>query len=298
MRVLVSGSHGLIGSALVPALRHAGHEVVALVRGPAEGDQIRWDPAEGQLGASLSGIDAAVHLAGEGLAEKRWTPAQKRRIVDSRVKSTQLLAQRLAEADPTPSVMVSGSAIGLYGNRGDTLVDEDSDAGSGFLARLCQDWEAAAAPAEAAGIRVVAIRTGIVMSPAGGALKKLLPLFKLGLGGKFGSGQQYQSWISIDDEVGAIMHALSTATLSGPVNLTAPHPVTNAEFTRKLGSVLHRPSVVPVPGLALSLVLGHELAEEMLLGGQRVRPKRLEQSGYLFEYPELESALRQLLGRP
>lgn len=296
MRILVTGSHGLIGSALVAALEQDGHDVVRVVRGPAGRDEVHWDPAAGQL--DLSGtdkIDGAVHLAGEGIADKRWTPEQKRRIVDSRVASTDLLARSLASAGHQPSVLVSGSAIGIYGDRGDVVIDEDSPAGAGFLAEVCRQWEAATAPAADAGIRVVLVRTGIVLSPHGGALKKQLPLFKVGMGGKLGSGRQYQSWISLDDEVGAIMFALQNDSLSGPVNLTAPHPVTNAEFTKTLGAVLGRPTVVAAPKFGLSAVLGHELVTEMLLAGQRVMPMRLLGSGYTFRDPELEPALRRLL---
>jgi hypothetical protein len=297
MRILVTGSHGLIGSALVAALEREGHDVVRVVRGPAGPGEVHWDPAAGEL--DLSGtdkIDAAVHLAGEGIAEKRWTSEQKRRIVDSRVASTDLLARSLAAAGHRPSVLVSGSAVGIYGDRGDVVIDEDSPAGAGFLAEVCRQWEAATAPASDAGIRVVHARSGIVLSPEGGALKRQLPLFKVGIGGRLGSGRQYQSWIALDDEVVAIMFALENESLSGPVNLTAPHPVTNAEFTKTLGAVLGRPTVVAAPKFGLSAVLGHELVSEMLLAGQRVMPMRLLGSGYTFRYPELEPALRSLLG--
>jgi len=299
MRALVTGSHGLIGSALVRALEQDHHEVVRLVRGaPSPGSaEARWDPAAGQLDlAGVGKIDAVVHLAGEGIAEKRWTGDQKERILASRVDSTTLLAKGLADADHRPSVLVSGSAIGFYGDGGDSELDETSPPGSGFLADLCRKWEAATAPAETAGVRVVHIRTGIVLSPDGGALKKQLPLFKVGMGGKLGSGRQYQSWISIDDEVGGILHALQTESLAGPVNLTAPHPVTNLEFTKTLGLVLGRPTVVAAPKFALSAALGHQLVEEVLLTGQRVLPAKLLASGYSFRYPELEPALRAILG--
>lgn len=297
MRVLVTGSHGLIGSALIRSLEQDHHAVVRLVRGPGSGSgDAHWDPAAGQLDlAALGKIDAVVHLAGEGIADKRWSADQKKRILASRVDSTTLLAQRLADAGDRPSVLVSGSAIGFYGDGGDTELDENSPAGSGFLADVCQRWEAATAPAEAAGIRVVHIRTGIVLSPDGGALKKQLPLFKVGMGGKLGSGRQYQSWISIDDEVGGIVHSLETESLQGPVNLTAPHPVTNLDFTKTLGSVVGRPTVMAAPKFGLSAVLGHQLVEEMLLAGQRVLPAKLLASGYVFRYPKLEPALRALL---
>ena len=297
MRVLVSGSRGLIGSALVSSLRAGGHDVRRLVRGEATGDDVAWDPGGGTIDrAALEGTEGVVHLAGEGIGAKRWTRAQKREIRDSRVEGTRLLAEALAGLEPRPEVLVSGSAVGVYGDRGDEVLTEDSTLGDSFLAGVCKEWEAATAPVAEAGIRVVNIRSGIVLSPAGGALKKQLPLFKLGLGGNLGSGWQYMSWISIDDEVGAIGHALATPSLRGPVNLTAPEPVRNAQFTSTLGRVLARPSVLPVPRLALAVVLGRELAAEML-GSQRVLPIRLEASGYAFHHPELEPALRHVLGR-
>jgi uncharacterized protein (TIGR01777 family) len=297
MRVLVTGSHGLIGSNLVGTLEGDGHEVVRLVRGTPGAGEAHWDPSQGELDVGdLEKADAVVHLAGEGIADKRWSSVQKRRILDSRLVSTTLLASRLADSGHRPSVLVSGSAVGYYGDGGDAVLDEDSPAGSGFLAEVCRQWEAATEPAANAGIRVVHIRTGIVLTPEGGALKKQLPLFKMGVGGKLGSGRQYQSWIALDDEVGAIVHALETDSLSGPVNLTSPHPVTNAEFTKTLGSVLGRPTVVAAPKFGLSAVLGHELVTEMLLAGQRVMPARLIATGYNFRYPELEPALRAMLG--
>jgi uncharacterized protein (TIGR01777 family) len=296
MRVLVSGSHGLIGSALVAALERQGHQVVPLVRGPAGPGEIAWNPDAGHFDtASLEKVEAAVHLAGAPIAEKRWTADQKRRILDSRVVTTDLLSRRLAEAASRPSVLVSGSAIGFYGDRGDEIVDEQSPAGAGFLAEVCRQWEAATAPASEAGIRVVHARTGIVLSPEGGALKKQLPLFRLGMGGRLGSGEQYQSWIALEDEVGAIIHALETESLSGPVNVTAPNPVANGEFTKTLGSVLGRPTKMAAPKFGLSTVLGHEMVEEMLLASQRVVPKKLLTSGYRFHYDRLEPALRAML---
>jgi uncharacterized protein len=298
MKIVVTGSHGMIGSALVPALESAGHEVVRLVRGTPGPGEVAWDPEAGVLDATdLAGADGTVHLAGEGIAAKRWTPEQKRRVLDSRVKSTDLLSRRLAELDPKPSVLVAGSAVGFYGDRGSEELDEQSKAGTGFLVGLCQQWEAATAPAEQARIRVVHIRTGIVLSPTGGVLKKQLPLFKIGVGGRLGSGRQYQSWISLDDEVGAIAFALNVESLSGPVNLTSPNPVTNAEYTKALGAVLGRPTIFPVPRLALSAILGVEATDEMLLGGQRVLPRKLQENGYAFAHPDLEPALRALLSR-
>lgn len=297
MRILVTGSHGLIGSALVRQMTDDGHQIVRLVRGPAAGPgEVHWNPAAGELDLSdVDKLDAAVHLAGEGIGEKRWTADQKRQILASRVDSTRLLARRLADAGHRPEVLVSGSAIGFYGDRGDEVLDEDSPAGSGFLADLCQQWEAATATAEEAGIRVVHVRTGIVLAADGGMLKKLLPLFKVGMGAKLGSGRQFQSWISLSDEVGAIVHCLRSESVSGPVNLTAPHPVTNAELTKTLGSVLHRPTLLAAPKFGLSAALGHEMVEEMLIAGQRVMPNKLLESGYRFGQPDLEPALRALL---
>ena len=297
MKLAVTGSHGMIGSSLVATLEAAGHTVVPLVRGPAGPGQVRWNPSAGELDAgALAGVDGAVNLAGEGLADKRWTQAQKQRILDSRVHATTLLSHRLADAG-SAGVLVSGSAIGFYGDRGDTELTEEATGGSGFLADVVRQWEAATAPAEQAGIRVVHIRTGIVLSPKGGALKRQLPLFRLGVGGRLGSGRQYQSWISLPDEVGAIIHAATTDLIAGPLNLTTPEPVTNAEFTRTLGRVLHRPTLFPAPRLALSAVLGAELVDEVLLASQRVLPVKLGASGYRFVAPTLEGALRSLLAR-
>lgn len=296
MRIIVSGATGLIGTALQVRLRATGHEVVRLVRrDPAPGDLL-WDPAAGELApGALAGADAVVHLAGAGIGDRRWTTAYRREILDSRVRSTALLAEAIASTSDGPRVMLSGSAIGFYGATGDELLDESSAQGSGFLADVCRQWEAAAVPATARA-RVAFLRTGIVLSPEGGALRKLLPLFRLGAGGRFGNGRQWQSWISIHDEVGAIDHLL-TADSDGPVNLTAPDPVTNAEFTRVLAKVLRRPALLPVPRIGPALLLGGELADALLYTGQRVVPRVLEQSGYRFEHPTLEGALRSLLNR-
>lgn len=301
MHIAVTGSSGLIGSALVPLLRQHGHQVTRLVRRPAGDGDITWDPAAGTLDpASLSGVDAVVHLAGAGIGDRRWTDAYKAEILSSRVRSTDTLATAIAaiRADGTgPTVLLSGSAIGIYGAHGDEQLDETSGIGTGFLADVCRDWEAATAPAEEAGVRVAHLRTGIVLSPAGGALKKQLPLFKAGLGGKFGKGDAWQSWISLDDELGAIV-ALLDAPVSGPVNLTAPNPVTGATFARTLGSVLKRPAVLPVPSFGPKLLLGAELANALLFTGQRVMPGVLTSAGFTFQHPTLEAALRSLLGRP
>lgn len=298
MKVIVTGSHGMIGTALIPALEAAGHQAIRVVRGVPAAGEIGWDPVEGELDRrDLAGVDAAVHLAGEGLGTKRWSPAQKHQILDSRVRGTNLLSRRLAELDAKPRVLIAGSAIGYYGDRGAEQLDEQSSPGTGFLADVVQQWEAATTPAGDTGIRVVSIRSGVVLSPTGGALRRQLPLFKAGLGGRLGSGQQYLSWVSLDDEVGAILFALGNPGLTGPVNVTAPHSVTNAEFTGTLGAVLGRPSILTVPPIALSTLLGREMAGEMLLGGQRVVPAKLLDQGYRFAQPDLEPALRHLLGR-
>ncbi|MCU4183815.1 TIGR01777 family oxidoreductase [Acidiferrimicrobium sp. IK] len=297
MRIAVTGSHGLIAGHLIPALRGAGHDVTALVRGPAAPGEVHWDPERGELDpGDLAGVDGVVHLAGAGLL-RRWTDGGKQQIVDSRVKGTTLLAEVLAGLDPQPKVLVSASAIGWYGDRGDEVLSEDSTPGTGFLAEVAQRWEASTAPAIDAGIRTVFLRTGIVQSTDGGALKAQKPVFALGLGGRLGSGRQWVSWISLDDEVGAILHALGDERLSGPVNLTAPNPVTNAGYTKALGRALHRPAVMVVPGPVISAVMGSEMAHQMLLGGQRVLPGRLEASGYRFAHRTIDEALADLLKR-
>jgi uncharacterized protein (TIGR01777 family) len=297
MRVLVTGSTGFIGSALVSALEQRGDHVVRLSRGAGSGEGVTWDAHAGTIsGAALDGIDGVVHLAGEGIGEKKWTAEQKRRILDSRVSGTSLLARALSERETRPAVLVSGSAIGYYGNRGDEVLDETSGSGDDFLADVCRQWEAAAEPAADAGIRLVTIRTGIVLHPSGGVLKKLLLPFRIGLGGRVASGRQWMSWIALADEVGAILHALDHDSIRGPLNLTAPHPMTNAELTKTLGTVLHRPTLLPTPLLPLKLRYGSELVDALLVGGQRVLPRKLEQDGYGFAHPDLELALRSMLG--
>ncbi|MEQ8840700.1 MAG: TIGR01777 family oxidoreductase [Acidimicrobiales bacterium] len=296
MRVLVSGSTGLIGEALVTRLAADGHEPVRLVRSapPDDRPSVRWDPAAGTIDDdALTDIDAVVHLAGEGIAERRWTDDQKARILNSRVDGTTLLAETIAAADNPPAVFLSGSAIGFYGDRGDELLTEASAGGDGFLAHVTVEWEKATAAA-ASSSRVVHIRTGIVLSGDGGALAPLLPFFKLGVGGRIGDGEQWWSWIAIDDMVGALTWLL-TSDVSGPVNLTGPAPVTNGEFTDTLGRVLHRPTLLPTPKPALWLKLGRELTEELLYASQRVAPTVLLERGYQFEHPDLESALRAAL---
>ena len=297
MKIVISGASGLIGTQLVNKLSNSGHEVVRLVRRSPKSGEIQWNPKTGALDpAALEGVDAVVHLSGAGIGDKRWTAGYRKEILDSRTASTALLATTIASLSRKPSVFLSGSAIGIYGARNDEQLTEVSTHGTGFLAEVCEQWEAAAKPAIDAGIRTVFLRTGIVLTPKGGALKKLLPLFKLGVGGKFGNGKQWQSWISLDDEIGAIEHLLSTK-VSGAVNLTAPNPVTNAEFTKVLASVLKRPAVVPVPTFAPKILLGGELADALLFTGQRVIPAALNASGYMFKHTTLESALRSLLSK-
>jgi uncharacterized protein (TIGR01777 family) len=298
MKILITGASGLIGQALSKELVARGHTTVAAVRrAPRRNDEVQWDPQSGVMSPdAFQGVDAVVHLAGAGIGDKRWTDSYKMEILESRTRGTRLLAETMASLEVKPSVFLSGSAIGIYGVRDDEELTEQSAIGSGFLADVCRDWEAAAAPATQVGIRTVLLRTGIVLSPKGGALKKQLPLFKLGLGGKFGNGKQWQSWISITDEVNAIIHLL-TSSVSGPVNLTAPQPVTNTDFTRTLASVVSRPAIVPIPSFGPKLLLGGELANALLFTGQRVLPSVLSNDGFQFTHPTLESALRALLNK-
>ena len=295
MKIVISGASGLIGTQLVEQLQQHGHDVVRLVRRAANTGEIMWDPKAGVLSASaLEGADAVIHLSGAGIGDKRWTASYKREILESRTITTSLIANTIANMSRKPSVFLCGSAIGIYGPRGDEQLTEVSTNGTSFLAGVCEQWEAAAKPASDAGVRTVLLRTGIVLTTKGGALKKQLPLFQLGLGGKFGNGKQWQSWISIDDEVGAIEHLL-TANVSGAVNLTAPNPVTNAEFTSTLARVVKRPAFLPIPPFAPKAILGGELADALLFTGQRVIPAALNASGYQFVHPTLEVALRALL---
>ncbi|MEO6652350.1 MAG: TIGR01777 family oxidoreductase [Ilumatobacteraceae bacterium] len=299
MHIGITGASGLIGSALTTHLRAAGHEVSALVRDTPSTGQIGWDPQNGKLDPSaLEPLDAIVHLAGAGIGDHRWTDEYKQTLMDSRVQGTTLIAESMAGLGAVgPQTLISGSAIGFYGARGDDLIDESSTSGDGFLAEICRQWEAATAPAETAGIRVAHIRTGIVLSEDGGALAKMLPLFKFGLGGRFGRGDQWMSWISISDEVRAITHLL-TADLEGAINLTAPNPVRNREFAETLGDVLSRPTLLPVPEFGPKLLLGSELADALLFDGQRVEPTVLQaDDSFSFEHPDLRSALRSVLDR-
>ena len=297
MNILISGASGLIGTELSAHLERAGHRVTRLVRRPAGTNEILWNPAQGQLDpASIEGTEAVIHLSGASIGDKRWTNSYKKEILESRTLSTSLLARTIASLNKKPEVFLSGSAIGIYGARDDTALDEASALGDSFLADVCKQWESAATPAIQAGIRTVFIRTGIVLTPKGGALKKQLPLFKVGLGGKFAGGKQWQSWITLDDEVRAIEFLLK-AQISGAVNLTAPNPVTNSEFTSTLARVLHRPALLPIPSFGPKLLLGGELAESLLLTGQRVIPSVLIANGFTFSHDHLEEGLRSLLNK-
>ncbi len=297
MDVAITGASGLIGTATARQLRTMGHRVRPVVRravGPGE-DAISWDPAAGSIdAAAFEGIEAVVHLAGAGIADHRWSAEHKARIRDSRTRSTALLSETLASLGAPPRVLLSGSAIGFYGDRGDEALTEASTPGNDFLAGVCRDWEAATGVAEASGIRVVHLRTGIVLSKAGGAFPKLKTIFGLGLGGRLGSGKQHWSWISLADEVAAIVHLLDSG-VSGPVNLTAPQPVTNAEFTRALAKAMKRPALFPVPRFGPGLLLGAELAQALLFNSQRVLPQRLQDDGFTFSHPELPGALTAVL---
>lgn len=296
-RVAITGASGLIGTALTDFLRAGGHEVLRFVRRPPRADdEIRWDPAERELDASrLEGLDAIVNLAGEPVAE-RWTAAHKREIRDSRVNGTALIATTIATLQRPPRVLVNGSAVGYYGDRGEELLDETSAPGTGFLPDTARLWEAATEPAAARGTRVVLARTGVVLSPRGGAVAKLLPPFRMGAGGRIGDGRQWMSTIGLDDAVGALHFLLFTDTLGGPVNLTGPEPIRNGDFAHALGHALHRPAVTVIPEFALKLMFG-QMAEETLLTSQRVIPRRLQEAGFRFRFPDVEQALRHELAR-
>ena len=294
-RILISGASGPIGAALVPSFQQAGMDVVRLVRGVAHGPgQIPWNPRAELDPASVSGVEAVIHLAGESVVG-RWTNVKRKAIRESRVLGTRTLATALARTENKPRVFVSASAIGFYGNRGDEILTEESASGSGFLPEVCREWEEASRICAAAGIRTVNVRFGLVLSAQGGALAKMLPIFKLGLGGRLGSGKQWWSWIHIDDIAGAIHDVMRTEDIAGAVNLVAPNALRNAEFTRELASVLRRPAIFPVPEFALRLAFGKQAAEEMLLASQRVQPGKLGASGYKFRFRELRAALESLL---
>ena len=300
MRVAVTGATGLIGRALIERLEAGGHQAVPIVRprasrGPGPSTAVVWDPTTPEFDAGgLEGLDAVVHLAGEPIAARRWSPDQKARIAESRVRGTAVLAQALARLSEPPGVLVSASAIGYYGSRGDELLDESSSRGSDFLADVCRDWETAADPARAAGIRVAHPRTGVVLSRSGGALAEMLPFFRLGIGGRTGNGRQWMSWITLHDEVEALLWLLA-ADVEGPVNLTAPEPVTNRQLTAALGRALHRPTLLPTPKPALWAKLGRELTEALLYSSARVTPAVLQRRGFQFTHPDIATGLAAVL---
>jgi uncharacterized protein (TIGR01777 family) len=295
MNVLVSGATGMIGSALVASLRAHGHTVRRLVRDGGDEHDVAWRPERGEIDAArLAGFDAVVHLAGESIGEGRWTAEKKARIRDSRNRGTRLLAESLARLPAPPKTLACASAVGFYGDRGDEWLDEQSPLGAGFLAEVCREWEASARPAVEKGIRVANTRFGFVLSQKGGGLARMLPPFRAGLGGKIGTGRQWMSWIELDDVVAAIEHVLATEALRGAVNVVAPEPVTNAEFTKTLARVLGRPAFFAMPAFAARAVFG-EVANELLLASQRAAPKKLLASGHHFAFPTLEGALRHTL---
>ena len=296
MKVLIAGASGLVGSALVTALEAEGAEVTRLVRSFPRAGEIEWHPNNDQLNpVQLEGFDAVINLAGENIAGGRWTDDQKRKIRDSRVNGTHLLSEAIAKLSKRPGVFVCASATGIYGDRDDEILDEQSDSGGGFLAGVCREWEQATAPAVAAGVRTVHLRFGPILAREGGMLAKLLTPFKMGMGGKVGSGKQYISWVAIEDAIGAIKVALDDESVRGPLNVVSPNPVTNEVFTKTLGHVLNRPTALAIPAFAAKLAFG-EMADEMLLTSQRVVPKRLIEAGYEFQQPELEGALRRHVG--
>ena len=296
MKIAIAGASGLVGSVLVPVLEKDGNAVVRLVRSTPKAGEIEWHPNQDSIEpAKLEGFDVIVNLAGENIAAGRWTDDQKRKIRESRVNGTHLMSEAIAKLSRPPSAFICASATGIYGDRDDEILDEQSESGGGFLAGVCREWEMATEPASKAGVRVVNLRFGPIMSREGGMLAKLLTPFKMGLGGKVGSGRQYISWVSIDDAVNAMKLAIDDQSIHGPLNIVSPHPVTNEEFTKALGHVLNRPTALAIPAFAARLTFG-EMADEMLLTSQRVMPKRLVAAGYQFQYPELEGALRRYVG--
>jgi uncharacterized protein (TIGR01777 family) len=294
MKILISGSTGLVGSALVPFLLSKGHQTTRLVRSKSQ-EGIFWDPDNGVLERSkLEGFDGIIHLSGENIASGRWTPERKRRLWESRIKSTNLLAKTLSFLDEPPKTLISASAIGFYGSRGDELLKEDSAAGHGFLSDLCRAWENATTDAMIKGIRIVHSRFGIILSPKGGALAKMLLPFMVGVGGKLGSGKQFMSWVAMEDVLASLLHMLEVTTIKGPVNVVSPEPVTNDVYTRTLGHVLSRPTIFPMPAFAARFAFG-EMADSLLLASQRVQPSVLLKTGYRFRYLALEDALKNLV---
>ncbi|HKZ00614.1 MAG TPA: TIGR01777 family oxidoreductase [Pyrinomonadaceae bacterium] len=299
MKILISGSHGLVGRALASSLTNDGHEVVRLVRRERVfgSPEVEWDPKRAVIdGQHLEGLTAVIHLAGESIAEGRWTAEKKRRIRESRVQGTQLLSEALGKLSHPPRAFICASAIGFYGSRGDEILTETSAPGTDFLAEVCVEWEKAAQPPAGKGIRIVNLRFGIILSVDGGALAKMLTPFRLGVGGRIGSGNQWMSWIALDDVVGAIKFILNNNSVQGPVNIVAPNPVTNAEFTEQLGKALSRPTLLPIPGFGARLAFG-EMADALLLSSQRVEPVRLKEAGYQFLESNLSGALRRVLGQ-
>jgi uncharacterized protein (TIGR01777 family) len=295
MKILVSGSHGLVGKALTTSLTQAGHEIVSLVRQRASESEIEWHPNQGKIDAQqLEGFDAVVHLAGESIASGRWTEEKKKKIRESRVKGTELLSSTLARLSKPPSTFISASAIGFYGNRGDELLTEDSGPGDGFLSEVCIAWEKATGPAEAKGIRTIHSRFGIILDEKGGALEKMLTPFSMGVGGRVGSGQQWMSWIALEDVIKALRFLIDHPGIKGPVNFTAPGPVTNIEFTEALGNALSRPTLFSIPAFAARMAFG-EMADALLLSSAKVEPRRLKENGYQFKHSELSSALKAIL---
>ncbi|HKO63053.1 MAG TPA: TIGR01777 family oxidoreductase [Pyrinomonadaceae bacterium] len=296
MKILISGSHGLVGTALIKALEPDGHDIYRLVRHyPESAQEIEWSPERYSIALSLiEGFDAVVHLAGESIAEGRWTDEKKKRIRESRIRGTKLLADALGNLTTPPRVLISASAIGYYGDRGDEVLTESSPPGNDFLSEVCVEWEKTTSHATAMGIRVMNARFGIILDKEGGALKKMLPPFRMGIGGRIGSGKQWMSWIALDDVVGALKFALTNELLSGPVNFVAPNPVSNAEFTKTLGHALSRPTLLPIPAFGVRLAFG-EMADALLLSSQRVEPKVLKEAGYQFQYPNLAEALQHVL---
>jgi uncharacterized protein (TIGR01777 family) len=297
MRILITGATGMVGTALLQRLRSTGHESIAVSRQKGRSDTIYWDPASGEFDLpSMERFDAAVHLAGENIAAGRWTTAQKERIRDSRIRGTRLLSESIAKLQHPPRVLISASAIGYYGDRGDEILREESSPGTGFLPDVCRQWEAATDAATRRGVRVVHPRFGIILSARSGALAKMLPPFKMGIGGRIGSGRQYMSWITLEDACGVILHAIEAEGLHGAVNAVSPNPVTNQDFTSTLGRVLYRPTIFPLPAFAARILLG-EMADALLLASARVEPAKLRATRYAFRFAELEPALRYLIGR-
>lgn len=298
MEIVLSGSSGLVGSALLSFLQGCGHNVKCLVRNSTKlnADNIFWDPEGGYIDIdALEGADTVIHLAADNIASTRWTTAKKLAILNSRVKSTKTLNEAIRKLKKPPKVFLSASAVGFYGNRGETICNEETVNGEGFLADVCSQWEEAAAQPKLDSTRTILLRFGVILSPKGGALSKMLPAFRYGLGGKLGSGKQYMSWITIQDVMAIILFAINNAVLEGAVNVTAPFPVTNEEFTKTLGKVLNRPAFFSIPSFMLKMILGKEMANELLLSSARVQPAKLEKAGYRFLYPTLEQAFKHLL---